>query len=93
MYRRRRRLGAGIILLRGIAALCLETLYPLAFFRKLRPFLICGLISMHLGTIVSQGLTLFGLTMISLNVFFWLESREWESRRNLAGTQAAQATT
>ncbi|MFI5385942.1 MAG: hypothetical protein ACHQ50_07460 [Fimbriimonadales bacterium] len=75
----------------GITTVCFETLYPLAFFRRLRPFIVAGMICMHFGTIVSQGLTLFGLTMICLNVFFWLESREWEAgiRVQVAGCGGA----
>jgi hypothetical protein len=65
----------------GISVVFLETLYPLAFFRPLRPIVIPMVIVMHIGSIVTQGLTLFGLTMIALNVFFWLESKEWELRK------------
>jgi len=58
----------------GIVSVLLETFYPLAFFRKLRWVIVPGIMLMHLGTIAAQGLTLFGLTMISLNLFFILES-------------------
>lgn len=62
----------------GISVVVMECLYPLAFLRKLRPYILGGLAVMHFGTIVSQGLTIFGLTMIALNIFFWCESKEWE---------------
>lgn len=59
----------------GIVTVLMETLYPVAFFRKPRLFIVSCMILLHLGTIATQGLTLFGLTMVSLNVFFLLESR------------------
>jgi hypothetical protein len=58
----------------GIVTLLTETAYPLAFFRKARLVIVPVIFAMHLGTIIAQGLTLFGLTMISLNAFFLLES-------------------
>lgn len=79
-----------LLQLAGLATLFFETLYPLAFLRRVRPVFVFGMIGLHLGTIVTQGLTLFGLTMISLNVFFWLESREWESGRLASAGQLAE---
>ncbi len=64
----------------GISVFLIELTYPLAFVRRLRPYIVSGMILMHFGTIVTQGLTVFGFTMISLNAYFWLESKELDSR-------------
>jgi hypothetical protein len=58
----------------GVVTLAAESLYFLSFWKKPRMVLVPTMMLMHLGTIAAQGLTLFGLTMISLNGFFWLES-------------------
>lgn len=63
----------------GIGVVLLECAYPLVFVRRLRVPIIAGAISMHVGIIVFQGLLLFGLTMIALNVFVLLSFREAEA--------------
>jgi hypothetical protein len=65
----------------GVATLLFESLYPLAFVPKLRRIIVPAMIGMHLATIGAQGLTIFGITMIMLNVFFWMESAAWEKGR------------
>jgi len=58
----------------AIGTILTEGLYPLAFLKRLRPFLVGGMILMHLMTVFAQGLIVFGPVMIALNVFFWLDS-------------------
>lgn len=58
----------------AIGTIFTEGLYPLAFIRQLRPIFVGGMILMHLMTVFAQGLLIFGPVMISLNVFFWLDS-------------------
>lgn len=58
----------------AIGTIFTEGFYPLAFFKRLRPFFVGGMILMHLMTVFAQGLIVFGPVMIALNVFFWLDS-------------------
>jgi hypothetical protein len=62
----------------GISVVLVETLYGLAFVRRLRPYVIGGMIAMHVGTMIVQGLWIFGFVMIALNVFFLAEGLAWE---------------
>jgi hypothetical protein len=77
----------------GILVVVAELTYPLAFVPKLRRFIVPAMILMHLGTIFTQGLVLFGLTMIALNVYFWLESAEWDDVPFATPKEAPASTT
>ncbi|MGZ3457353.1 MAG: hypothetical protein ACXU86_02490 [Archangium sp.] len=65
----------------GILTMFFEAFYPLALVRRLRTVFVAAMISMHLGTLLFQGLLIFAPTMITLNVFFFLSAREWDARR------------
>ena len=58
-----------------ILVVVLESLYFLAFFRRIRPVVVGGLICMHVGIMFAFGLWLFGATMIVLNLFFDAQAR------------------
>lgn len=69
-----------------LSVVAFETLYFLAFFRKLRLVVVLALISMHLGIMFAFGLWLFGATMIMHNLFFYANARWLESQSEKDGS-------
>lgn len=69
-----------------LSVVAFEALYPIAFFRKFRGFIVGGLICMHLGIMFAFGLWLFGATMIVLNLFFYAQARHLEIQRTRDGS-------
>jgi len=75
----------------SVGTLVVESLYALAFVPRLRNFVLGSLVAMHVGTVVFQGLLVFGPTLVAMNLFWWLSAREWDTARR-ARTAALQAS-